>query len=33
MEPQNSLPYSKDPTIISYPDPDKLTPHNLILFL
>jgi hypothetical protein len=29
----NSLPNSKQPAVISYPEPDKLTPHHLMLFL
>jgi hypothetical protein len=31
-QPENSLPYPKEPTIDPYPEPDEYNPHFLTLF-
>jgi hypothetical protein len=33
MEPENSLPYSQEPSTGPYPEPDKSNPYHRILFL
>jgi hypothetical protein len=33
MEPESSLPYSKEPSTRPYPESDESNPYHLILFL